>query len=519
MKKMSNYGIIIYRIEELIIMEIESVIFELFISIHFTVFVLMPLSQIVKPEDKKLKWKMLAVVLPTVLLSNFVIDSEITISLYFISVFLLGFPLTFISIYMKNKNNMNIAKNTMPLDMVNNNAQATVPSQAQVNSVESQIPPITPAKIDPIYSLSETVYLEKLIDEELKKNNAKEDITTPEIEKRRRNASILLSIIIFISVSLIFFHINIFINIILLVIGVIFYKSMNKVSLKSIIIKDIKSRPDEKINNIIVNNIQDKVEKKNYIPFMFISLILPLIIFSTPHIMYEKTENGYHVRFYTMGLFNMTKVDIPSTHNGEKVIGLRGDTFVNMFFLKEVNLPDTIEEIRGGAFRNTYSLSKINLPSNLKYLGGGAFKNSGITEIYLPDSLEELRGETFQNAGKLKTVKLPNNITEIRGNTFENAVSLESIDIPEGVTRIGGHAFYGCTNLSEVNLPSTLSEIASSAFRNCSSLREIIIPRGCYVNYRAFKNSPTYVKYTGDDNYNPNYNSYKKIYDSPDYNY
>lgn len=199
------------------------------------------------------------------------------------------------------------------------------------------------------------------------------------------------------------------------------------------------------------------------------------LLFSKPRIFYEQADDGYYVRFYVYGLTNMTTATIPDTYQGEKVVGLRGNTFSNMPFLSEVTLPDSITEIRGQAFKNCRSLERVTLPEHLTYLGGEAF--------YHCSSLEE--------------INLPAGLTEIRGNTFEECSSLLRIEIPDNVTRIGGHAFYGNTSLEEVVISpdSKLQQIGSSAFRCCDSLREITLPRGVSVNERAFKETPVRIDY------------------------
>ena len=208
---------------------------------------------------------------------------------------------------------------------------------------------------------------------------------------------------------------------------------------------------------------------------MAVAVAGSLLLFSKPRIFYEQADDGYYVRFYVYGLTNMTTATIPDTYQGEKVVGLRGNTFSNMPFLSEVTLPDSITEIRGQAFKNCRSLERVTLPEHLTYLGGEAF--------YHCSSLEE--------------VNLPAGLTEIRGNTFEECSSLLRIEIPDNVTRIGGHAFYGNTSLEEVMISpdSKLQQIGSSAFRCCDSLREITLPRGVSVNERAFKETPVRIDY------------------------
>ena len=275
------------------------------------------------------------------------------------------------------------------------------------------------------------------------------------VYRKKMILNILFVILLFFFNVLIFFHFDIYIYIIYAIILIILFIKTRKFNLNKFYTKEIKSRPSEKISNIILSTKNDYVSDKSrfiLIIGMILCILIPAFYFKEPRVFYEKSEDGYGyvVRFYTLGLTKNNKVVIPDTYNDEPVVGIRGNVFKNMFLLKEVVLPDTITEIRGSTFKNDISLLKIKLPSNL---------------------------------------------TRIGGNAFENCSNLTSINIPDKVTRIAGHAFQGCTNLSRVNISenSQLKEIGSSAFRDCSSLRQISLPQSTAVNQRAFKNSPTSI--------------------------
>lgn len=371
---------------------------------------------------------------------------------------------------------------------------------------------ITEAKVNTNLFNSADKILEELISKELQKIDFSNTDRIREVEKRKFIITLVFSLITFLFIVLIFFHFPIYVYALGLLLLIIYIYTLKKYTVVNYLKKEIKARPDDKMVNIISSLTNDKVQTckiKHMIP-MIVAIILPLFLFIKPVILYEETNDGYYVRFYAFGLTNMTSATIPEEYKGKKVIGLRGNTFSNMFFLKEVSLPDTIKEIRGQAFKNDRSLTTVTLPKNLEYLGGGAFYNcSSLTTITLPDTLKELRGETFMNCSSLTAITLPKNIPEIRGSTFEGCTSLTSIEIPTGVTRIGGHAFHGCHSLSSVTVPRTVTEIGSSAFRQCSSLYTITLPSGAQVNERAFKESPTTVHYSGE-NTTPNnyYNTY-----------
>lgn len=368
---------------------------------------------------------------------------------------------------------------------------------------------VTPANFDPIYGLTEETLLEEFINRELVKAGIekKNTLIPSEILKRKNILSIIFAILVFAYVSLIFFHFPIYTYIIGIIILFIIFKLTRKYDLIKYLKKEIKSRPSEKISNIVMNVKNSFVVDNSKIlrvTCILIGIVLPLIIFNKPRIMYEKTENGYAVRFYAFGLTNFKTATIPETYKGIKVVSLRGNTFSNMPFLESVTLPNSIIEIRGQAFKNDKRLVEVNIPTNLEYLGGGAFYNcKSIKSIILPDTLTYMGGETFYNASALETVKLSKNLTEIRGDSFEYCSSLTKIEIPDNVTRIGGHAFYGDKSLSEVTFTenSKLTEIGSSAFRLCPNLYSITIPNNVYVNERAFKESPTTVRYFNNFNY------------------
>ena len=368
---------------------------------------------------------------------------------------------------------------------------------------------VTPSNFDSIYSKPEEQMLESFLQSEMKKSkiNSKTDLIPKDVLKRKNIMFIILSLLTFIFISMIFFHVGVIYCLIAIFIIFIFYKKSNSYNLMKFLKKEVKSRPQEDISNIVMNVklsfIKDSSKKVLFGGFIAVLLISSIVYFK-PHILYEKSENGYTVRFYTVGITNFTSVNIPEKHNGKDIIGVRGQVFKNMYTLRTVSLPNTITEIRGQAFENDIMLKNINIPNNLTYLGGSAFKKCrSLKTLTLPDTLSYIGGEAFKNATSLKNINLPSSLKEIRGNTFENDKNLTMIKIPDTVTRIGGHAFYGCKSLSKVELSenSKLKEIGSSAFRLCDSLKEITIPSLTSVNFRAFKESPTKVKKFGEIDY------------------
>ncbi len=338
------------------------------------------------------------------------------------------------------------------------------------------------SSFDPMYNLSEKALTEEFIKRELVKVGLTEQpkMLPREMIKRKKILGFIFAFLIFIYISLIFFHFPFLTYFIGLIILVIYGILMRRMKFIKYLVKQVKARPSEKISNIVMSTKEQLVPNNSYpllITATLLAILLPLVIFYNPHTIYDNNDDGYVLRFYTFGLTNFTTVKVPEEYKGKPVIGLRGNAFSNMFFLKNVELPETMIQIRGGAFANDYNLKEINIPDSVTYIGG----------------------EAFRNCFSLKNIHIPSNIKEIRGNTFENCRSLEKVEIPDKVVRIGGHAFYGCSSLKEVkiNPTSKLKEIGSSAFRSCDNLYSIYLPYETEYNYRAFKESPTNIhKYT-----------------------
>ena len=357
-------------------------------------------------------------------------------------------------------------------------AEAVIHAPAADETVTGRI--VHVEDFDPLFAMSEEDCVEGFIKREMQRAGITEEQNLiPEDMLRRKNIlNAVLAVLLFVYISLFFFHFPMKTYVIGLLILVVYTFLTSRYQLIKYLKKEIRSRSQEKISNIVMNvkasMVPDYSKKLKWV-LMAVAVAGSLLLFSKPRIFYEQADDGYYVRFYVYGLTNMTTATIPDTYQGEKVVGLRGNTFSNMPCLSEVTLPDSITEIRGQAFKNCRSLERVTLPEHLTYLGGEAF--------YHCSSLEE--------------VNLPAGLTEIRGNTFEECSSLLRIEIPDNVTRIGGHAVYGNTSLEEVMISpdSRLQQIGSSAFRCCDSLREITLPRGVSVNERAFKETPVRIDY------------------------
>ena len=124
---------------------------------------------------------------------------------------------------------------------------------------------------------------------------------------------------------------------------------------------------------------------------------------------------------------NAEKIVIPDSYYGKKVTRVRK---INSTTVKEIILPQTVDEFINGAFENCISLKKINIPLSVE---------------------------------------------TIPEKCFSGCSSLTEITIPQKVSTIGKEAFAGCSGITQISLSANISTINTGAFRNMSSLGKFVI--------------------------------------------
>lgn len=153
------------------------------------------------------------------------------------------------------------------------------------------------------------------------------------------------------------------------------------------------------------------------------------------------------------------------------------NAYANHSELKEVNLPDSLEEIGFSSFSRCVSLNKINLPKNLTRIGPEAFKFcKSLKHIELPENLYQIGQDAFRCCEGLESISIPDSVLTIGTLAFGNCDGLKSIKLPKHLTRISSSCFNDCNNLSEIIWPEDLEIIDECAFEDCSSLKKIVFP-------------------------------------------
>ena len=162
--------------------------------------------------------------------------------------------------------------------------------------------------------------------------------------------------------------------------------------------------------------------------------------------------------------------------------------------LREVIIPNGVEEIGEMAFSRCNALTSIHIPSSVKKIGRIAFGYSpNLKTVYFDDlesmlNIEYAEAEVdttssplgiaenvYVNNVKISDIVVPESITEIRPLSLVGPW-LKSVRLHDKVTKIGEYAFGNASNLTEITIPESVAEIGTRAFFGCSSLKEITIP-------------------------------------------
>ena len=139
-------------------------------------------------------------------------------------------------------------------------------------------------------------------------------------------------------------------------------------------------------------------------------------------------------------------------NKGLKYIGKQAFEYISTS-VKQLDIPEGVEELGESVFFGNSSLTTINLPSTLKKISKDTFYKCGITSISLPASLDTIPEKAFYNCLSLKTVNMA-----------------------EGTRYIGSYAFWKCGKLTTVNLPQGLDYIGEGAFMQ-TGLTSFTVPQ------------------------------------------
>lgn len=150
--------------------------------------------------------------------------------------------------------------------------------------------------------------------------------------------------------------------------------------------------------------------------------------------------------------------------------------FASNSSIKEIVIPDTVEEINSFVFDRCINLETVKLPKNLKEIPMYCFGFcENLKNIELPDGIERIENHAFERCTGLENIKLPESLDSISECAFMSCFELKDINFPKNLKNIGKSAFNYCKNLAEVHLLENIENIGGMAFKYCFNLEKIII--------------------------------------------
>lgn len=290
---------------------------EAFVTIHMSVFVLLPLSKLIsKDNSRKIFWTLFGVRIAILLFFDFFITTGIAI-VDFMAVFVGAFIVTPIAMK-KGVWNQKLSKQSGK-EKVQTAAEAVIHAPAADETVTGRI--VHAEDFDPLFAMSEEDCVEGFIKREMQRAGITEEQNLiPEDMLHRKNIlNAVLAVLLFVYISLFFFHFPMKTYVIGLIILVVYAFLTSRYQLIKYLKKEIRSRSQEKISNIVMNvkaSMVPDYSKKLKWALMAVAVAGSLLLFSKPRIFYEQADDGYYVRFYVYGLTNMTTATIPDTYQG-----------------------------------------------------------------------------------------------------------------------------------------------------------------------------------------------------------
>lgn len=194
---------------------------------------------------------------------------------------------------------------------------------------------------------------------------------------------------------------------------------------------------------------------------------------------YTAVGNGYAVSAGAR-INLVASVTVPSTYNGAKVTQIAGSAFANCASLKEINLPDTIEQIATAtAFTGCTALEAVNVYSAGATTPRYTSQDGVLFDSGSADAPHAMRPAYIPSA-KTGTYRIPDGVDIIPRAAFTGSM-IEKVIIPASVTVIEAEAFADCAYLSSVvfeqpGLGKPSLTIGERAFKNCELLTSITLP-------------------------------------------
>lgn len=119
---------------------------------------------------------------------------------------------------------------------------------------------------------------------------------------------------------------------------------------------------------------------------------------------------------------------IPSTINGNKIIGISKGAFSGNKNIETVLIPDSVEYIGESAFEGCTNLKTVIMGNNVVSIGDYAFKDcSVLKDIVFSKNLKSIGIGSFSNCESINSFEFPQTIDSFESNSFDGMTSLTTV--------------------------------------------------------------------------------------------
>lgn len=199
--------------------------------------------------------------------------------------------------------------------------------------------------------------------------------------------------------------------------------------------------------------------------------------------------------------------------------------------LKEIELPEGLEEIGSNAFSGCTAITAVRIPASVKYLYGSSFAGCQIKafevdddnpyftaidgvvfskdlttliafpsayphEQYIVPDTTLIIGENAFEDSCISEIVLPEKLSSIKSGAFQGSY-IQKCEMPDSVTELGELVFRFCFQLKHIRLSNSLTTIPRQTFSRCPQLKHLEIPKSVkriYYSAIAWSDGLEYLK-------------------------
>ena len=187
-------------------------------------------------------------------------------------------------------------------------------------------------------------------------------------------------------------------------------------------------------------------------------------------------KDGVELYKYISDELYVKSIDIPDEYNGKKVIRIEDAAFDDVYSIKEIKLPEHLEEIGEDVFNGIKEISLKNIPNTISIVGPSILASEQVSRYNLLKGNQEFNvtdeaifskdGTTlisYNPSRESEEYTTPKGVKVIAENAFFDAKNLKKVVISEGVETIEHNAFLNCTKLIDISFPKSLKHMEADS--------------------------------------------------------